>query len=1300
MASDHMQVAALGRPFTLGMLYDARRDELIPGLTLWDEKTLQANTVEEHHGSSDSHISASDTIESKSSLLDINASLKASFMGGLIEVGGSAKYLNDTKKFKNQSRVTFEYKATTTFKQLSMINLDTMDTQQKEVIEKGVATHVVTGILYGANAFFVFDSEKLEASSVQDIQGSMEAVIKKIPSFDVEGKVEIKLNEEEKELINKFSCKFYGDLLLDSNPATFVEAVKTYVQLPKLLKNHPEKESVPVKVWLMPLKNLDLKAPEQKTEISTGLVMKMQDALEDLKEIQMRCDDSLYDKVLKNFPQIKDELSCFKTLCKSYASDLKQTMAKALPLIREGKEDESKLEKLLEDRDKSPFSQEKLSEWLDHKEREINVIRSCVEMMEGTKIVPDQSELDREVLAAGVDDALCFVFTSLETADPCLQELKHYVGQLKPQVTADVTQPTKEPWYYSGQVFTNMREKAKAFHKVAKALKNNSRFRFLVAAIANEKYKGATIYHYRNGILQTEDFEKPDIPEPKTVRDRRDLIWYACDLTLDPDTANNKFTLSDGDKKATFGAPQSYPDLPQRFDPRPQVLCREGLTGRCYWEVEWRAGSPQNVTVAEMESEHMKVAALGRPFTLGMFYDARKDELIPGLTLWDNKTLQEHTVKTNHHSSAFEISASDTIESKSSLLDIEASLKASFMSGLIEVGGSAKYLKDAKKFKNQSRVTFEYKATTTFKQLSMINLVTMDTQQKEVIEKGLATHVVTGIEYGANAVFVFDSEKLEASSVQDIQGKIEAVIKKIPSFNVEGKVEIHLTEEEKELVNKFSCKFYGDHLLDSNPATFVEAVTTYVKLPKLLGENGENSVPVKVWLMPLKKLDPKAAELKKEISVGLVIKMQDALEDLKEIRMRCDDSLFDRVVEHFPQIGKDLSGFQNLCNHYTAKLQQTMAVKLPLIREGKEDESSVEKLFEDRDKSPFSHEKLSEWLDRKERKINVIRSCVEMMEGTKIVPDQSELDREVLAAGVDDALCFVFTSLETADPCLDAMTNYLDSLKLGSANEDPWYYSDEVLTKMREKAKAFHDVAKALKNNSKFRFLVAAIANEKHKGATIYRYRNGILQTDDFSKPDIPDVKTVTDRRDLIWYACDLSLDPDTAHNRLTLSEGNKKATCGAQQSYPDRPQRFDYYQQVLCREGLTGRCYWEVEWSAGHSEDVAVGVCYIRLGRKGKGGQCWLGGNTMSWALGHRWSPPEPTLYADHNNQQQGFPVPPTGITRLGVYLDWAAGTLSYYNASSDTLSHIHTFRAEFTEPVYPGFLIWRDSNYAHLSL
>ncbi|XP_016407721.1 erythroid membrane-associated protein-like [Sinocyclocheilus rhinocerous] len=60
-------------------------------------------------------------------------------------------------------------------------------------------------------------------------------------------------------------------------------------------------------------------------------------------------------------------------------------------------------------------------------------------------------------------------------------------------------------------------------------------------------------------------------------------------------------------------------------------------------------------------------------------------------------------------------------------------------------------------------------------------------------------------------------------------------------------------------------------------------------------------------------------------------------------------------------------------------------------------------------------------------------------------------------------------------------------------------------------------------------------------------------------------------------YARNLTLDPNTAHPNLCLSERNRKAThVREKQPYPGHPERFDWQPQVLCRESLTGRCYWE----------------------------------------------------------------------------------------------------------------------------
>ncbi|XP_071246161.1 uncharacterized protein [Salvelinus alpinus] len=117
-------------------------------------------------------------------------------------------------------------------------------------------------------------------------------------------------------------------------------------------------------------------------------------------------------------------------------------------------------------------------------------------------------------------------------------------------------------------------------------------------------------------------------------------------------------------------------------------------------------------------------------------------------------------------------------------------------------------------------------------------------------------------------------------------------------------------------------------------------------------------------------------------------------------------------------------------------------------------------------------------------------------------------------------------------------------------------------------------------------------------------------------------------------YACDLTLDPNTAHRNLSLSEGDRRVEwVEEEQPYPDHPERFDLVPQVLCREGLTGRCYWEVEWTG----LADIGVTYKGNSRKGDGSFCDFGYNNESWRLACRGN----DYIALHNNEYTTIPAP-----------------------------------------------------------
>ncbi|CAL8285164.1 unnamed protein product [Arctogadus glacialis] len=163
-------------------------------------------------------------------------------------------------------------------------------------------------------------------------------------------------------------------------------------------------------------------------------------------------------------------------------------------------------------------------------------------------------------------------------------------------------------------------------------------------------------------------------------------------------------------------------------------------------------------------------------------------------------------------------------------------------------------------------------------------------------------------------------------------------------------------------------------------------------------------------------------------------------------------------------------------------------------------------------------------------------------------------------------------------------------------------------------------------------------------------------------------------------YAGEITLDPNTAHDKLYLSEDDKKVTfVFGSNTYPYHPDRFDFLSHVLGKGVLTGRCYWEVEWK----RHVWIGVAYRGIQRRD-------GADKEYWSLECK----DGAYSTYYRRRKTALPLPPAGSNRVGVYLDRPAGTLSFYRVSpggggsSDTLTHLHTFQSTFTqEDLLPWF-------------
>nr|XP_055027143.1 tripartite motif-containing protein 16-like protein isoform X1 [Misgurnus anguillicaudatus] len=168
-------------------------------------------------------------------------------------------------------------------------------------------------------------------------------------------------------------------------------------------------------------------------------------------------------------------------------------------------------------------------------------------------------------------------------------------------------------------------------------------------------------------------------------------------------------------------------------------------------------------------------------------------------------------------------------------------------------------------------------------------------------------------------------------------------------------------------------------------------------------------------------------------------------------------------------------------------------------------------------------------------------------------------------------------------------------------------------------------------------------------------------------------------REDFLKHFRQFTLDLNTVNKNFRLSEGNRAITdTDTTYKYPEHPDRFHGWKQVLCKESVSDHCYCEVELT--RSNAVSISVSYKSIGRKGMDDECRFGYNDQSWRL---FCSPSRFSFC-HNKKVTDLPVI-SNCCRIGVDVDHSAGVLSFYNVS-DTMTLIHRVQTTFTKPLYLG--------------
>ena len=499
----------------------------------------------------------------------------------------------------------------------------------------------------------------------------------------------------------------------------------------------------------------------------------------------------------------------------------------------------------------------------------------------------------------------------------------------------------------------------------------------------------------------------------------------------------------------------------------------------------------------------LQVSCLGRPFQLGMLYDCYNDNLISEVTLWDSETLKNHLSCTKKFTSNHEILDSDMLNEKYNYLDITGDLKLSCLLGLIKISGAACFLKEVPS-PHQIRVCFKYWSNLKYEELLTDQLLDVSCTQATSTS---ATHVVTGISYGADAIFMFDYPLQKNEDKQKIIKFMKNIVENFPYiyFDVNDDIKCNLDILDEEKINKISCKIYTDiHL--NNPTTFRDAIKAY----KLLCEQSSDSnyiVPKKAWLYPLKKLKIKEFNTYVEINASSISAIQSVIQNLTLLELKISDLKLDDTSVTFVVFEKELNRFAMCIIQYKMALLYEAGVLVPEIRSGKKAETELLNLLQTYTNSIFNTKSLDAWLDDKKCEIDTIKIFLHNVQEVEHAFLYNELDEAIDNLEYDYIICFEFNVCGRHDEYLEQLYNfsqsrYLNNLKLDQLNPaQPWYKDHAIKAKIRAQLKKFKTFFDANKNKPGTKYLLTHhIDEQQNEGATIRLYEQGAPEI--FSPPE------------------------------------------------------------------------------------------------------------------------------------------------------------------------------------------------------
>lgn len=442
----------------------------------------------------------------------------------------------------------------------------------------------------------------------------------------------------------------------------------------------------------------------------------------------------------------------------------------------------------------------------------------------------------------------------------------------------------------------------------------------------------------------------------------------------------------------------------------------------------------------------------------------------------------------------------DTLQDRLTALDLSTSLRSSVVSGLVKCAGASEFINHPIRSEQQDRITLHYRTSTRLDMLS-----------HELLHSGFplsetgsttATHVVVAVLYGSQAFLVLDGEKDRSAENTDLKDVIK---KMIPSSGQTGVL--------SRLIEEITASSLYDY------AAFVDGLVLQSPINSTLQNAG--AVPLKVWLYPLKNLDPTSACVAKDISEDQLCKAEKVLGHLglqisfchhmMKISSRHD------VFTLFPAVKDTLSEFSSLLQQYKSNFQTRLAFCIKTIREtgAEEPEENLRDLLERNHQSPFSSQCTHQWLQNKKAQLGALIQC--RSENIRIVNSQNDLQGVLEGIQADRVLCFIFTSLEGEDLFLSALRQNTESVSPAITTETQQAFRvSDTSQKILSDLQSFILNKKMNESRKETMFIAASVPDLHFPGSAIHLYQAGDLVSRNVKldvKPDPAENVTVQQTR-------------------------------------------------------------------------------------------------------------------------------------------------------------------------------------------